>query len=209
MPLGVTGGDQVAMFVYQKADDGDDQRSNGGHALEHHSVPHPLGKLNGRRILFGKHTAVYQAGQFGGDEEIIAVVGEPFDAATMPLATDEDQDSVIRRLLEEVSNRDEGKVGMFRTWIKVRVPNLKKLPDPGTGDEYVKIGGTNKHQGPTDANPTAFPDNNHWGAEDVINALPVIAQKSRQSPPNGLGVTNKIKYNDISLVFGEKVAREG
>jgi hypothetical protein len=83
--------------------------------------------------------------------------------------------------------------------LTVAVPGLGLLPE---SQNYVKIGGTCEHHGPSDKlpgdDPCQTPDHNHYGDPQIVGFLPLIAQSyiSEFHPQYA------IKYNDISLPYG-------
>lgn len=80
----------------------------------------------------------------------------------------------------------------------IKVPGLQSLP---AGINYVKIGGTCTHYGPSD-NPEVpsscrVPDNNHSAAQIVRDSLPLMANVWVDSLEQ-----DTLFINDISLPFG-------
>jgi len=85
----------------------------------------------------------------------------------------------------------------------VRVADLIPLPEPASASQYRQIGGRCTHHGPVAADSTVplgcrTPNDNHYGAPDVIEALPLIAFAYAAHFPE----RNVIKFNDISLHAG-------
>ena len=80
-----------------------------------------------------------------------------------------------------------------------KVDSLRLL---GPGDDYVLIGGTCAHNGPSDRasvpQQCRTPNNNHWARTDVVTSLEDIADDYRsQFPDNTL-----LHINDMSLPLG-------
>lgn len=150
--------------------------NSGGHD---HDTDRPVGAFSGPGIIVmspahgttgpdGKLFAVFTSTHFGGLETIHAHL-----TATPAISTS--------------------------AALEVRVPGLVLLPDAAT---YVKIGGTCNHHGPSDRpsvpSSCRSPDNNHWGAPDVIQVLQLIASDYLLKYPSRA----MVKFNDISLQFG-------
>lgn len=84
--------------------------------------------------------------------------------------------------------------------LTVAVPGLELFPE---SQNYVKVGGTCKHHGPSDKSLAEVPadcrtpDNNHYAAQLVRDSLPLVANKWVDS----LG-QDALMINDISLPYG-------
>ena len=85
----------------------------------------------------------------------------------------------------------------------VAVPGLELLPE---GQNYVKVGGTCEHHGPSDKSLADVPancrtpDNNHWIQAEAADSLQRAAGAFRSAEWNrGREV---MRMNDISLPFG-------
>jgi hypothetical protein len=86
--------------------------------------------------------------------------------------------------------------------LTVAVPGLELLPD---GQNYVKVGGTCEHHGPSNKSLDSIPancrtpDDNHWIAPSALLSLDSVALAFRQDRRNRTGL---IRLNDVSLPFG-------
>lgn len=80
--------------------------------------------------------------------------------------------------------------------LSTRVPGLQLLAD---GTNYVKVGGTCRHHGPSTTEPTACrtPDNDHWATTGMIQTINTIADSFATYYSDF-----KIRVNDISLPRG-------
>lgn len=186
--------------------------SGGGHEEDQHIQPRPVGTLDNDTFVFFKSlmgnvdvTTIYTASEMGGEGRIGAVVSDvPFQASSLPLNTPAARAAARSALIEEVAQfRQNGKACLFEQdqepmiGFAVRVPNLELLPDD---TNYVKVGGTLRHKGPTDANPSALPDHNHLGTPEILELTKRIAMRyaSASFKPPG----TKIRVNDMSLPSG-------
>jgi hypothetical protein len=86
--------------------------------------------------------------------------------------------------------------------LTVAVPGLELLPE---GQNYVKIGGTCDHHGPSDKSLAEVPancrtpDNDHWVASSSLASLDSAALAFREDQRNRTGL---MRLNDVSLPFG-------
>jgi hypothetical protein len=84
--------------------------------------------------------------------------------------------------------------------LTVAVPGLELLPD---GQNYVKVGGTCDHHGPSDRSLAEVPENcqtpdhTHWGTANLISSLRAIADSFAVAYPG-----YRLRINDVSLDSG-------
>lgn len=81
--------------------------------------------------------------------------------------------------------------------LTVRIPDLQPLPEH---TNYLKIGGTRCHHGPNDNNIPWINDDNHYGTNDLIITIELMADDHVLMYPN----EQRLAFNDMSLESGGK-----
>jgi murein endopeptidase len=85
-----------------------------------------------------------------------------------------------------------------------KVPNLQPL---GDGANYIKVGGTCEHYGPSDRGTSGncqTHDHNHWGTAALVRVVQAVADSFSTTYPG-----YRLRVNDMSLPNGGKFEVDG